>query len=44
VLEAVALSSRKGLSTGRAIEAKYVEITGKGIEPERLVEVLGSAK
>ena len=44
VLEAVALSSRKGPPTGRAIDAKYLENTGKEIEPEKLIEKLEAAK
>ena len=40
----MALSSVKGLPTGRVIEAEYRNATGKDIEHEALVKMLEEAK
>jgi len=43
LLEALSLNSSKGLSTGKAIKAKYNETTYKDIEPKVIIEALEKA-
>jgi len=43
VLEALAQASKENLPTGKAIQAKYSEATGKTLEPKALIETLNEA-